>query len=239
MQQPEEMLILLAKALVQGASVGELPKYACSAAAEVLECTGAAIALGDFESGRILLCASESIARAVEEVQEIAAQGPSIHAYGSGRSVSLAIDGDDDLTDPRWPLLSLTTLREYRPLTVLATPLKASNEVIGTLTLVKRGVADCIDEEAALDVARLVTAVVLASAPSDLNELFSAPWNERAEIFQATGMVMAQLRLGEQDALALLKAHSFAAGVSLTDTARDVLARRLILGGDAGDEAQG
>ena len=52
-------------------------------------------------------------------------------------------------------------------------------------------------------------------------------WSKRAEIHQATGMVVAQLDLSPTDAFARLRAHAFTEGVALGDVARDVVARRL------------
>ena len=49
----------------------------------------------------------------------------------------------------------------------------------------------------------------------------------RAEIHQATGMVLAQLRISATDALARLRAHAFVEQRLLVDVAHDVVARRL------------
>ena len=49
----------------------------------------------------------------------------------------------------------------------------------------------------------------------------------RAEVHQATGMVMGQLGLGAADALARMRAHAFGAQRLLIEVARDVVARRL------------
>jgi hypothetical protein len=50
----------------------------------------------------------------------------------------------------------------------------------------------------------------------------------RAEIHQATGMVLAQLDIGPTDALARMRGYAFAHGQLLIDVARDVVARRLV-----------
>jgi AmiR/NasT family two-component response regulator len=49
----------------------------------------------------------------------------------------------------------------------------------------------------------------------------------RAEIHQATGMVVAQLGVSAQDALARLRAYAFAEQRLLGDVAHDVVSRRL------------
>lgn len=50
----------------------------------------------------------------------------------------------------------------------------------------------------------------------------------RAEIHQATGMVIAQLALTAVDALARLRAHAFASNRRLDDVAHDVIEQRLV-----------
>jgi hypothetical protein len=49
----------------------------------------------------------------------------------------------------------------------------------------------------------------------------------RRTIYQATGMVIAQLQISADDAALVLRAHAFAAGRPVRDVAEDVLAWRL------------
>ncbi|MDT0351634.1 GAF and ANTAR domain-containing protein [Pseudonocardia charpentierae] len=53
-------------------------------------------------------------------------------------------------------------------------------------------------------------------------------WNDRAEVHQATGMILVQLGISSQDAFVRLRAHAFAARRPVADVARDVVARRLV-----------
>ena len=52
-------------------------------------------------------------------------------------------------------------------------------------------------------------------------------WNSRARIHQATGMVMAQLRLTPDDAMALIRAHAYAHRQNLNAISDDIIARAL------------
>ena len=52
--------------------------------------------------------------------------------------------------------------------------------------------------------------------------------SDRAEVHQATGMILAQLGVEAQDAFVRLRAHAFAARRPLAEVARDVVARRLV-----------
>lgn len=49
----------------------------------------------------------------------------------------------------------------------------------------------------------------------------------RAVVHQATGMIIAQLDIGPDDAALLLKGHAFSSGRSVREVARDVVERRL------------
>jgi AmiR/NasT family two-component response regulator len=65
----------------------------------------------------------------------------------------------------------------------------------------------------------------------------SDAWTElnalsRAEVSQATGMLMAQLDIDAAAALVRLRAHAYASGRSATDVARDIIAHRLRLEGE-------
>jgi len=54
----------------------------------------------------------------------------------------------------------------------------------------------------------------------------------RAEVSQATGMLMAQLGIEAAEALVWLRAHAYATGRTATDVARDILDHRLRLEAD-------
>ena len=54
----------------------------------------------------------------------------------------------------------------------------------------------------------------------------------RAEVSQATGMLVTQLEVEPAEALVRLRAHAFATGRSATDVACDILDRRLRLQAD-------
>ena len=65
-----------------------------------------------------------------------------------------------------------------------------------------------------------------SNAWAELNSL------SRAEVSQATGMLVAQLEIEPAEALVRLRAHAYATGRSATDVARDILDRRLKLEAD-------
>ncbi|MEU0094833.1 ANTAR domain-containing protein [Kribbella sp. NPDC006257] len=56
-------------------------------------------------------------------------------------------------------------------------------------------------------------------------------WSARAEVHQATGMVVAQLHMPANDALAILRAHAY--DTTLAEIAHQVVIRQLDFRGDS------
>ena len=73
---------------------------------------------------------------------------------------------------------------------------------------------------------RPLSTIAGSTAWAELNAL------SRAEVSQATGMLVAQLGVEPAEALVRLRAHAYATGRSATDVARDILDRRLRLDAD-------
>lgn len=90
----------------------------------------------------------------------------------------------------------------------------------------------------AADLAALPVLDVMGSEPpaSESDDMSSA-WSEfitltRSEVYQATGVLIAQLGVTPAEALARLRAHAFANGKTASDTAYDILEHRLLLDDD-------
>lgn len=75
--------------------------------------------------------------------------------------------------------------------------------------------------EMASFVANSIGAAILRDPASETPEGLGS-WASRALIHQATGMVMAQLGVNGDDAMAVLRAHAFADNLSLTAMAKNV-----------------
>ena len=65
------------------------------------------------------------------------------------------------------------------------------------------------------------------------SDLFDDLQGNRFEVYQAQGMIMAQLGISAEEALMRLRAHAYARGLRAIDVAHDVLARKLTLESDA------
>jgi len=93
--------------------------------------------------------------------------------------------------------------------------------------------AQCRDALAAADAAALMLLGLHALPPGPVEGGGAGDtWldhllDNRAEIHQATGLVIVQLRISASDALARLRAHAFSEQRLLIDVARDVVAGRL------------
>ncbi|WP_242882275.1 ANTAR domain-containing protein [Actinomadura litoris] len=85
----------------------------------------------------------------------------------------------------------------------------------------------------ALVFARIALTVTVDTVGSDGTDGRSTPavpgglGQDRAEVYQATGMVAVQLNADLDEALSRLRAHAFSTGVSLAEIAQQVLDRVL------------
>jgi hypothetical protein len=150
-----------------------------------------------------------------------------------------------DLADPdevRWPVYG-PALLAYQIRCVYALPVVVAGEYVGALDLFRArpgqlrgkefiGVAAAA-ELACIPLLDLLDSDLLAAAADP----YSNAWAElnvltRAEVSQATGMLVAQLEIEPAEALVRLRAHAYASGRSATDVARDILDRRLKLEAD-------
>jgi hypothetical protein len=126
---------------------------------------------------------------------------------------------------------------------VFAMPVLVAGEHIGALDLFRTKPGHLRGDQlaGAIAAAELATAPLLDLMNDDLQAAVNDPksnaWAElhalsRAEVSQATGMLVAQLNVEPAEALIRLRAHAYATGRSSTDVARDIIDRRLKLEAD-------
>ena len=122
-------------------------------------------------------------------------------------------------------------------------PVVVAGQCVGALDLFRAhpGVLGAEQLAGALVAAELAQMPLLDVLAEDLQAAVAEPdsdsWAElntlsRAEVSQATGMLVAQLEVEPAEALVRLRAHAFATGRSATDAAWDILDRRLRLEAD-------
>jgi hypothetical protein len=115
-----------------------------------------------------------------------------------------------------------------------------AGEFVGALDLFRARPGPLLDADlaGAISAAEIAGVPVLDLMDGDLQAAVADPhsnaWAElnaltRAEVSQATGMLVAQLGVDPAEALVRLCAYAYATGRSATNVARDILERRLKL----------
>jgi hypothetical protein len=224
------------RALLAGQSPdGSVLERLCAGAVSVLPVDGVTISVmagvGNVGSSG----ASDAATARLGDLQFTLGEGPCWDAGRDGRPVLV---GDmAAATGRRWPMFTDEVLAAgFRAF--FAFPLQIGAIKLGTLGLVRtepgalaRGILK--DALTVADVMALALIGILADDPrspaggrSDVSGMY------RAEIHQATGMVMVQLGVGAQEALVRLRAHAYTRGQTADEIAREVIARRLRFEGD-------
>jgi len=137
----------------------------------------------------------------------------------------------------RWPVFAQRAV-EIGVRAVFSLPLGSDAVAIGSLDLYRRdpGPLSREDTAAAFTASDAITAALVriqsrtetdaedAGGPAGSGSWLNGAESDHEEVHYATGMLMVQLGVGPQHALARLRAYAFARGRTLTEAARDVLA---------------
>jgi GAF domain-containing protein len=204
----------------------------CAAAA--LDVDGVAVAVASGTSGGEILWCSGDTAQRFEDLQRVLGEGPGRDCLDDGATVRV-----DDLArvrPDRWPALTAEVPRQTVR-AVFCFPLRIGAIALGVLTAVRRapgGLTDQQNDDAVALAAALTTCLLECGAPVLLppDDSDPLPFLQHAEVHQATGMVSVQLAVPLAEALLRVRAHAYSSGRTLTDTARDIVARRLRLSPD-------
>jgi len=209
----------------------------CTAYVELFDVDGAALSLivGGTNTGT--LGARGTQARLCDELQFTYGEGPCLETVARRAPVMVV-----DLADPaelRWPA--------YRPAilahdirSVYAMPVVVGGQYTAALDLFRfrpgvMSADDLAGAFAAADLAELPVLDLMGDyLQAGVDDPESDAWSElstlsRAEVSQATGMLIAQLGVGPAEALVRLRAHAFATGRTATEVARDIIDHRLRL----------
>ena len=227
-------------AAVDGRRGVEAADLLCRACVGLLGIDAAAISLVFDGAASGTLGSSGEYARAYDELQFTLGEGPCLDSVTLRAPVLVADLAD--LDDTRWPMYGPAML-SHRIRGVFALPVLVAGEHVGALDLfrVEPGDLDGNDLTGAAAAAELACIPLLDLMNNDLQAAVNDPesnaWAElhalsRAEVSQATGMLVAQLDVEPAEALLRLRAHAYATGRSATEVARDILDRRLRLEAD-------
>jgi putative methionine-R-sulfoxide reductase with GAF domain len=222
------------------------PGRICQACLAVLPVTRAAVTVMTSADRQEPVWASDDVASHLDELQFSLGEGPCVEAFTEGRPV--LVPDLAELTGHRWPMFA-DAARQTTVQALFVLPLQAGALVIGVLDLYRDepgmlhpdepGMLHPNELAAALRTADALLWALLGlrggqgSAPGDGGRgvdpsgwLSGSPLNHTA-VYQATGMVMAQLTLSPEAALSRLRASAFVQGRAIDAVAGDVVARRL------------
>ena len=186
------------------------------------------------------LGSSSAPARRYDELQFILGEGPCLESVARRAPVLVLDLADPD--DRRWPVYGPAML-DLQVRGVHAMPVVVAGEYVGALDLFRSRPGPLDDEQfsGAVVAAELAGIPLLDLLDANLQAAAGDPdsdaWAElntlsRAEVSQATGMLVAQLEIEPAEALVRLRAHAYSTGRSATEVARDIVDRRLRLESD-------
>jgi hypothetical protein len=228
---PTSLLSRLAQLIADDDQRRPLEARLCRAYLAILGGDGAAITLSYNDPDRVTLFATDDIAARLEDLQDVLGEGPGPTAY---RSEAITV-ADLRIDQSQWPLFADAARAVPGAVLLYAVPIRPWNVgSIGVLTVHQDG-GDLPASNRAQFLANAIGAA-LAKDPPDESELRSGPWATRSEVHQATGMVIAQLHVSPEDAIALLRAHAFSHNISLPEVAQEITSRRLHFSDDAESE---
>lgn len=208
--------------------------HLCQVAARELLVTCVGVSLMADGGVRGLCAASDELGERLEDLQFVLGEGPCIDAFTTRRPVLCT-----DLAGPamnRWPVYT-PTVRESGIRSVFAFPLQIGAARLGIMDVLRdhTGPLTAGQLETALLIADIAVDAMLAGQDSDGRDgagLVRDVGN-RAQLFQAQGMVMVQLGVPLDDAMIRMRAYAYAHDRRLADVARDVVDRRLRFDPDA------
>jgi hypothetical protein len=193
--------------------------------------SGAAISTLGRPFGSQTVCASSSAAARIDEIQIDLGEGPCWEALRTRLPVL-----ESDLQNhggEAWPG-AREALRQLELGSLYAFPLFVGRLNVGSVDLYAEEPRELsvLDVEDVTVLATIAARHVLKRALDDLGTvddgMAEGPFSRR-ELHQASGMIAAQLGIGVDDALVVLRGHAFASERTVRDVAADVVGRRLVL----------
>lgn len=196
-------------------------------AVRMLPVDGASISLMTDTDRRETLFTSDETVLRIEALQFSLGEGPCSEAFLTRRPVLIA--DLDDATLTAWPIFAAEMTGE--PVTaIFAFPLISGATSLGVLGLYRArpGWLSTADIAIALQVVDVVTLALIEMNidASDMSWWTDLPTN-RAQIHQATGMLIAAFDISADHALARLRGYAYTTGRLVDDVADDLVARRL------------
>ncbi|MEU7054672.1 GAF and ANTAR domain-containing protein [Streptomyces sp. NPDC046197] len=239
-REPEHRVVNAAGVIgdgVRDVPPAEVPHQLCALVVKLLPVSGASVSLCG--SGMpVQVSASDDAAARMADVQATLGDGPCLYAAEIGAPV-LASDLTTGRDVRRWPVFAQQAA-EAGVQAVYSLPLGNDAVCVGTLDLYGGIPHELSGRElhtAQLVAGAMTLALMSLSHEVDIEERADHSWlsgltTDHDEVYQAIGMIMAQLGVGSDEALARLRARAFAQGRTALDVAHEVISCRERFDGD-------
>ncbi len=216
----------------------------CAVAAGSAQLSGAWLAAARDGEPDFVMCVTGLAAEQLTEVQLMLGEGPCLDVLASAAPV-LAADLGDEEYSRRWPAFT-PAARQLGAGAVFVFPLIVGAIRAGVLGLYRGAPGPLSDGQLGdlLILADAATVMLLGGADGNGDHDDGAALNgqapdlalHRAEIDQATGMLTVQLGVSAAEAFVRLRAYAYSQDRRLADVAGDIVARRLRLPRDPGQD---
>jgi hypothetical protein len=233
-QGSPSVMAVLADVLVAGERGAPAADRLCRACLPVLGVDAAAVSLIDHGESRGTFGASDPAARLLDGLQFTAGEGPCLEAAYTRAPVLVPDLYAQD--EPRWPAFKDAAARAGVH-AVFALPIRVGSIGLGALDLFRSvaGPLSATQSSDALLFADAAAQIILdlidhadpASKAEPLDQWEQMASLSRSEVYQATGMIMAQLDLSPAAALIRLRAYAFVNELTATEVADLVISRDL------------
>jgi transcriptional regulator with GAF, ATPase, and Fis domain len=214
--------------------IGGLLRRLCSAAAAALAASGVGLSVLAQDGQRAISTGSDAASEKLEDLQFLFGEGPCIDALAARRPVLVA--HLDEAAFCRWPGYA-PAAHEGGIRAVFAFPLQVGAARLGALDVFRTdpGSLSAAELRQALLFAEVAVSTLLdgqADATDGTVGGLADQIAHSAALFQAQGMVMAQLDVTLAEALTRIRAYTFAENLTLHDVAAEIVGGTLHLGRD-------
>jgi hypothetical protein len=229
----------LKEAVDSGERGRDLAETLCVACVDLLVVDGATLSVVQDGTVGGSVGSSNALSRELDELQFTCGEGPGVDA-GTADIPVLVADLENGSVE-RWPAFAPAAIqRGVRAM--FALPVSMASVHLGVLDLYRSrpGELDAAALAGGLLAAELAV-LPLLDLMGDLNAAVAEPASSayrelrlmtRVEVYQATGMLIAELNVGPAEALVRLRGYAYAHDRTVNDVAWDIVERRLRLEGD-------
>ena len=223
--QLDELLGRLTGAVTSKDPGAPLSGRLCEAYRELAGAEGAAITVRYGSPSRVTLWTTDEVANRLEDLQDVLGEGPGHSASASGQIEICLVPAP---TSSRWSMFVDAAQDLVQNAVIHAVPMHPDRQVFGVITLYQSSTRSeplRLGRHELQFLANVVGAALVGDVPD--TDVHEGPWAARASIHQATGMVVVQMGVSPDDALALLRAHAYGQQTTLAEIAQAVIERRI------------